>query len=133
MSRAIALLAALLTVACLDTPTSPDAVIGTPFDLRAGATASLPDGLKITFETVRSDSRCPMDVMCVWAGEAIVAVSVKAATGGPETRELSTTPSGSAITYAGYTISMTALAPYPRASQQIRPGDYVTTLVVTTR
>ena len=129
----IALLAALLTAACFSSPTAPDAVIGAPFDLRAGATAALPDGLTIKFETVRSDSRCPMDAVCVWAGEAIVALSVAKATGGPEARELSTTPGGSAITYAGYTISLTGLTPYPRASQAIRPGDYVATLVVTTR
>lgn len=133
MSRAIALLAALLTSACLGTPTAPDAVIGTPFELHAGATAALPDGLRIKFETVRSDSRCPTDAVCVWAGEAIVALSVTAATAGTETRELKTTPGGSAVTYADYTISLTGLTPYPRASQQIRPDDYVATLVVTTR
>ena len=132
MSRAIAVLV-VLTAACSSTPTSPDVVNGRPFELRAGATAALPDGLRIKFQTVRSDSRCPMDALCVWAGEAIVALSLTAANGGPETRELKTTPSGSVAAYADYTISLTALAPYPRASQQIRPDDYVATLVVTLR
>ena len=72
-----------------------------------------------------------MDAMCVWAGEAIVALSIASTTGAPETRELTTAPSGSAITYASYTIALAGLAPYPRASQQIRPDDYVATLVVT--
>ena len=133
MARATALVAALLTAACLDTPTSPDAAIGRPFELRAGATVAVSGGLTIKFGAVRSDSRCPMDAICVWAGEATVALSVMASSGGPETRDLSTMPGSSAVDYAAYRISLTGLSPYPRASQQIRPGDYVATLVVTTR
>jgi hypothetical protein len=133
MSRALALLAAVLTVACLESPTAPDVVAGKPFELRPGATATLPDGITIKFERVTGDSRCPTDVNCVWAGEAILAISVSTGRGDAEKRELKTSPGGSTASLGDYTVSLTALTPYPRATQQIPPNDYVATLVVTTR
>jgi hypothetical protein len=133
MVRAMALLAAFVAVACFDSPTAPDVVAGKPFELRAGATATLPDGLTIKFDRVSGDSRCPADVNCVWAGEATVAISVSIARGDAEQRELKTSPGASTVSLAAYTIALTGLTPYPRTSQQIPPEDYVATLVVTTR
>jgi hypothetical protein len=34
------------------------------------STVLLPDGLRITFDDVLEDSRCPADVVCVWEGRA---------------------------------------------------------------
>lgn len=39
--------------------------LGQPFDLRPGASAAVEGGLKVTFERVPSDSRCPMDALCI--------------------------------------------------------------------
>src|SRR5262245_9512859 len=47
-----------------------DASVGQEFQLEAGSTASLPGGLLVGFRGVTSDSRCPTDVVCVWAGDA---------------------------------------------------------------
>ena len=47
-----------------------------PFDLRAGQSAVVPGGLKVTFDRVVSDSRCPIDAICVWAGEAVIALKL---------------------------------------------------------
>ena len=131
MVRVITLLTALATSACL-TPASPDAVTGKPFDLKAGAVATLPDGARLKFEAVNGDSRCPIDANCVWAGDATVAISLSRSGTAAETRELHTQASGSQIVYGDYVIQLTALAPSPRSSQQIRAADYVATLVVTT-
>jgi hypothetical protein len=134
MCRAMALLAAFVAAACFESPTAPDVVAGKPFELRAGAAATLPDGLTtITFERVTGDSRCPADVNCVWAGEATVAISVSNARGDAEKRELKTSPGGSSFEWGSYTVSLTALTPYPRTTQQIPPDDYVATLVVAMR
>ena len=133
MRRALVLMIALAAAGCLNSPTGPDAVAGQPFDLKAGAVSTLPDGTRLRFERVQSDSRCPMDVMCVWAGDAIVAVTVNPAKGATESRELHTQPTGSQISYANYTITLTALAPYPRSSQQIPASGYIATFVVSVR
>jgi hypothetical protein len=133
MTRIVVLIAALAAAGCFTGPTGPDAVAGQPFELRAGAVSVLPDGTRLTFREVQADSRCPMDVMCVWAGDATVAITLTPSKGSAESRELHVQPSGSQISYAGYTIALTALAPYPRTSQEIRAADYIATFVVSVR
>jgi hypothetical protein len=123
-------LAAVIAAACWS-PTEPDAVAGTPFNVKVGSTVTLDDGLRIRFDAVRADSRCPLDAQCIRAGEAIVAVSLVTSKGGnPDRRELRTDAAGSRITYADHGIELTALAPYPRSTLTIDPGDYVATFVV---
>ena len=133
MTRVVVLIAAIAAAGCFNSPTAPDAVVGRPFELKAGAVSVLPDGTRLTFREVQADSRCPMDVMCVWAGDATVAVTLTPSNGAAEWRELHTQPTGSQISHANFIISLTALAPYPRSSQQIRAGDYVATFVVNPR
>ena len=134
MTIRIAVLVAAITVAgCFNSPTGPDAVVGTPFDLKAGAVSALPDGSRLRFDRVVADSRCPMDALCVWAGDATLSVTLSASKGGAESREIHTQPTGSQLSYANYTISLTALAPYPRSTQKISAGDYIATFVVTVR
>ena len=111
----------------------PEAVAGKPFELKAGATASLPNGARLTFEEVNEDSRCPADAQCIWAGDAVVTVTLKTPKASAEKHQLHMQPSGSRISYDDYTIALTALAPYPRAGREIRPADYVATFVVNVR
>jgi hypothetical protein len=95
--------------------------------------AVLTDGLKLTFDRVRADSRCPLDVICIQAGEAIVVLTLSQSAAAPAERELRTTPAFSDASYLSYVIKLVALAPYPRSTQQIRPEDYVATLTVERR
>lgn len=132
MACLIALLLAFSAGGCLNNQTGPDAIAGKPFELKAGVTASLPNGTRLTFEKVTEDSRCPADAQCIWAGDGVVAVTLQAPKGPAESRELHTQQSQSRISYDDYIIALTGLAPYPRASQEIRPGDYIATFVVTT-
>ncbi len=135
-----------LAAACAS-PTEPTSVTpGQPFELRLGAKASLGAGVTITFVEVRSDSRCPMDAVCVWAGEAVISLAFDqpapsssalpgACTGSGNRAEctLSTTPNGSSVAHGAWTIRLVQLAPYPRATTPIRREDYVATLVVAAR
>jgi len=133
MKRVLALMAALSAAGCFNSPTGPDAVAGQPFDLKAGAVATLPDGARLRFERVQSDSRCPMDAICVWAGDAILFVTLNPEKGVTESREMHTQPTGSQISYANYTIKLTALSPYPRSNQEIPATGYIATFVVSVR
>jgi len=128
-------MAALLLAAagCSNSPTGPDAVVGKPFELNAGSVSTLPDGARLRFEGVQSDSRCPIDAVCVWAGDATITVTLNPARGSTESREMHTQPTGSQISYATYTITLTALAPYPRSSREIPAAGYVATFVVAVR
>jgi len=122
------------SLACAGNPAQPtDIPLGRSFDLRAGSSASLQDGLKITFIRVQSDSRCPMDAVCIWAGDAIVKVALSQSGGSQAERDLHTGTTGSQAAYLSYAITLVTLAPYPRSDRPIRPDDYVATLVVEAR
>ena len=121
----------VLLIAGCSGPTAPDRVPkGEPFDLRVGESALTTDDLRIKFDTLRSDSRCPMDALCVHAGEAVIAVTVARVGEVGIGRELNTTPARSSTTYLNFTITLSSLQPYPRSDRQIQPADYVATFVV---
>ena len=66
-----------VTSYCAGHATSPnDTPLGRPFDLRAGSSAVLDGGLKVAFERVPADSRCPLDALCIRAGDATVALTI---------------------------------------------------------
>ena len=115
-------------------PTGPDRVPkDEPFELRVGESALTTDDLRIKFDTVRSDSRCPMDALCVRAGEAVIAITLSLAGEVAIGRELQTVPDKSQTTYSRFTITLSSLAPYPRSDRQIQPNDYIATFIVSVR
>ena len=125
---------ALLLIAGCTSPTQPDRVPkNAPFDLRIGESALTTDEVRIRFDTVRSDSRCPMDAICVRAGEAVIALTLSSAGEIPVGRDIDTTPARSSATYLNLTITLSSLQPYPRSDRLIRPEDYVATFVVQAR
>ena len=108
----IVALLALSAGGCANTQTGPDAIAGKPFELKAGVTASLPNGTRLTFERVKEDSRCPSGAQCIWAGVAVVTVRLQAPKGEPESRDVQMQPS-EGVAFDAYSISLTALAPHP--------------------
>ena len=130
MAVRTAIVIAMVCAGCSGISTQPGHTpLGQPFDLRSGGSAALERGLTITFDRVVADSRCPMDALCIWAGDAVVALSISGGAGGPVTRELHTYLESEA-SYPGYSIKLLALAPYPRSDRTIRPSEYVATLTV---
>ena len=123
----------LLLAGCIS-PTQPDRVPkNEPFDLRIGESVLTTDDIRIRFDAVRSDSRCPMDAICVRAGEAVIALTLSRDGEVPVGRELDTTAARSATTFLNFTITLSSLQPYPRSDRQTRPEDYVATLIVSLR
>jgi len=95
------------------------------------------DGLSITFDAI-NDSRCPLDVVCVWQGEARVTLKIdKDRT--EETLELKTQglcqdesgPCGEAKELLGYRFELLFVYPYPRDGITIEEGDYAVKMMVT--
>ena len=118
---------------CAAHPSQPSRPLGQPFDLKAGTSAVTADGLRLTFDRVLADSRCPLDVTCIQAGEAIVVLMLSQPNAAQAERELRTTPALSEASYLAYVIKLVALVPYPRSTQQIRAEEYVATLTVDRR
>src|SRR5688572_4901598 len=123
--RRMTIILLLLAAACSG-PTQPDRVPkNEPFDLRIGESALTTDDVRIRFDAVRSDSRCPMNALCVRAGEAIIALTLSRAGEAAVGRELDTTPARSSAAFLNFLITLSQLQPYPRTDRQIQPGDYV--------
>lgn len=125
------LFAGLLFSNGCDSPAAPSVVaIGRPFELAPGQEA-LVDGLRVGFQGVGQDSRCPIDVVCIWEGDAAVALLLRAGSDPAAPRELHTSARGGRETiFAGYKVRLESLLPAARSTQPIRPYDYRATLVV---
>ena len=94
--------------------------------VRVGQTLVV-DGIRVRFTGVENDSRCPMDAICVWAGDAVANFSVEldcecraAAIQLPLHINLEPR-SGTAY---GHRIELKGLQPYPSASSPIKPDAY---------
>jgi hypothetical protein len=119
-------LVALTFAACKGSPNEP---VDLRVVLAPGNVAGV-GGATIRFEGVTSDSRCPGDAICVWAGDAIVRVVVSAS-GSSSTYELHTADLKPAQD-RGVTVKLEELSPYPFASLgPIKPADYRATLRIT--
>jgi hypothetical protein len=111
----------VFALACGSEHTSPSG-LNQPTELAPGQSAQV-GPLKVSFSGVASDSRCPVDVVCVWAGDAVARIELSQPTGAVETRELHTmSPQG--VTYGSYQIELVRLDPAPRSTQPIPPASY---------
>ncbi|MCA1816634.1 MAG: hypothetical protein LC746_09560 [Acidobacteria bacterium] len=89
------------------------------------------EGLKITFVSVKDDSRCPEGATCVWAGNARAHVSVRDAKGDCAEFDLNTNLTPKDYDFGAYKIALAELSPHPSVKHQPKPDEYVATLVVT--
>jgi len=101
----------------------------TQFDLSQGQEARIQgSNVTVRFSRVSDDSRCAVDVQCVWAGNAVVHLSLTSTQSASAEAALNTTLDPKAVTYAGYSIRLTGLKPQPRSGTRIPDADYVATL-----
>lgn len=93
----------------------------TPFDLRPGETAVLADASRLQYVRLVEDSRCPPDVQCVWAGDAIVAFQWTPANGAAEAFELHTGLEPRSRVVGARTLTLRSLdrGAQPRATLQV--------------
>jgi hypothetical protein len=88
--------------------------------------------LKICFDSV-ADSRCPTDVVCVWAGNA--AVSFIFTDANKETRFVLNTYQGfrTDTLISGYRIKLVDVNPLPRLNPPNNPEDYKAEVLITNK
>lgn len=108
------------------TPTEHGPALGTTFNVRFGEQTTIAsEGLTLKFDQILGDSRCPEDVLCIWAGEAKIVVRAVRPPGAAANLELSS--SGNApneATYSGYTVELVGISPQTNSTQPIDPADY---------
>lgn len=130
--RTLVLILSLLAVAACDEAVSgPTVVLNERFTLAPGEVASVRDvDVRVRFEIVTGDSRCPADALCIQGGDALVHISV-IDEGRTSAYELHTGDSSRAtVTHKQIRIGLVELQPYPFSSRTIAPGDYRATLTV---
>ena len=128
--RSIALVVLAVT---LPHTAAPDPELGQPFDVKAAAAVTV-QGLRITFEGVSEDSRCPRGVQCVWAGDAAATFTLVKPPAAAEQRTLHTSGRfAQQADYDSFVVRLEDVKPYPKEGVEIAPQDYLATLVVTVR
>jgi hypothetical protein len=90
--------------------------------------------VRIIFQSVSGDSRCPVDVTCVWEGDAAVTLTVIIEGDMAFRPELHTSARYPAEAEVGTArIRLVSLAPLPVSGGPPAPADYRATLLVTPR
>lgn len=142
MNKRISIIITIMAVLLLFAGCSTDsdevkASWGQQFTLAVGQTAVFDDGgLKIKFDSVTGDSRCPKGVTCIQAGEAKCQVLIG------NDRNFSVVElhdKGGVSGYSETNFQNTAykikisfkVEPYPEAGKQIGNGDYKLLMTVT--
>lgn len=106
---------------------------GETFDLAFGIERTSDDGvMTLSFADIE-DSRCPLNVICVWEGQAEVKLSVKIAGEEPVDLELINRvghPELGIDTLGNFIFTLEDVLPYPEGAEQIDDEDYLLKLRV---
>ena len=135
----IALLTAALAACSSNSTTGSDAPlqssqtitqreIGKAFEMKIGDSFTVND-LKLTFRSVEADSRCPIDAVCVWAGDGEIALKIEQGSQAA-VAALHTMLEPKKTEWNGYTISLVTLTPVRQANKPVDPKDYRAQILV---
>ncbi len=134
MRNLIPLLLALAAASCARiAPLEPwvEAPLDAVFPLRVGQQAVIEDTpLRLRFVSVPEDSRCPVDVDCVWEGDAQVRLLLSFADSAEQTLDLHTSLEPRFESVRGYRITLERLEPAPRSEERIPQERYAADLRV---
>lgn len=136
MSRAIAVAAVTLVAVGCGGTTEPDVDVSASFasapaevTLRYGQETHVGGGVvRVWFGGNVEDSRCPLNVECVWAGNAKVQIGVAAGSGPTEAVTLNTFLDPRYADWHGVRITLLDVKPQPLAGVTVKPEDYSVTL-----
>jgi hypothetical protein len=135
----IALLTAALAACSSNSTTGSDAQlqssqtvtqreVGKAFEMKIGESFGIND-LKLTFRSVEADSRCPIDAVCVWAGDGEIALKIEQGSQSA-VASLHTMLEPKKTEWNGYTISLVTLTPVRQANKPVEPKDYRAQILV---
>ncbi len=108
--------------------------LGEPFGVKMNEMAKEANGgLQLTLTAIPEDSRCPVDVNCIWEGqvkvfmEAAVPAQKRSLEFKVEKSKMGTVSK----TFEGYNILINKVVPDPVSGKKTSPGEYVVELLVT--
>ena len=121
----------ILAFICLSAASAGDykILISKEFSIGIGQTASMEENkLVIKFKAVLEDSRCPVNVLCEWAGNGKVELEILDLDGQNKTVILNTEDEPRTTTLAGHKLTLISLSPPRVDGVSISPTDYSVTL-----
>ena len=121
--------AAVLAAACGRNPNQPTASFPVRLTLKTGQTATA-GGLGVTFVGVTNDWRCPINALCISAGDAYLKFVLAANNSQADSQLQVEHPDYRRTSFGGYTVEVQALTPYPYTVNPIKPEDYTVTVTV---
>jgi hypothetical protein len=86
--------------------------------------------LRVSFGSVLEDSRCPVDVTCVWAGNAKVEIGIAMGTGPTHPLQLNSTVEPRSAVWNGVGVTLLEVKPEARSTRSIPTGEYLVRLRV---
>ncbi len=129
MIRAIALQALLLMAPCGQSHAEPS--LKEEVRIAPGQTVSIRnETLKIRFESVIADSRCPKGEQCISAGNAEILIELEAKGTQVQSVRLNTMNEPREVDYDGYGVRLVTLDPVPISNRAIDPTKYLATFLV---
>lgn len=111
-----------------EVPQTPERVRGAEDATLAIGEIKTVAGLQIKVADVSSDNRCPIDVTCIQAGKAVVAIVLGE---GATEQNASVSLPGEPLIHAGYSVSIINITPVPNTKiGPINKKDYAITFYV---
>lgn len=122
----------IISIHCSDSLTNYyEVLLDKEFSLRVGEIAVIiQEKLTIKFKSVEEDSRCPIDAVCVWAGNAAVSLELKDSQQDGQIVTLNTYLEPQNIEFSNLILALKELKPYPKTNEIINPKDYIVNLTV---
>ena len=112
-------------------PAGPTVRIGEQFVLAPGESASIAGTrVRLRFERVANDSRCPIDAICVQAGDAVVVIELTDDNGSSRYELTINAVGRKAVSRGNLRIEAVELQPYPISSRPTDPAAYRATFTV---
>ena len=84
--------------------------------------------LRLSFGDVLEDSRCPVDVTCVWEGNGRVVIGIAAGMGPTHSLTLNTGLEPRSVAWRGIRVTLLTLTPSPHEGTVISLEDYAVSL-----
>jgi hypothetical protein len=117
-----------MPVAASDSGSQASVALDDTVRVPLGQRASTRDGrLTLTYARLVNESRCPANVVCVWQGDAAVALEARTA-GGTANATIHTTLDPRQLELSGYRVTLLEVQPYPGTGNPTSP--YIVARVV---